>query len=959
LAFHIVKSVYFTEIRSQLNEQIRCIGERTETQIAVLQELDDFFRKRGEAEAEYSRQLEKIARGIMQRHKAEKNRRDSWTQHASCSAWQQLVDDTKSEAQQRQMLSELYSKHISGSISSRCEDLSKISKRCREIGALSHSELNRVLTELHTAMKTYQLCYAEMTGVERKLRIAEEEKRRYEEANPEKAEGTRKYRNLCKERISMELFIQNVQKDVMNISCAFAQQMLHYTGQVVEVRKRLTQREMDSLAELGTLRSAIDAKADKQRFFEAHHATFMLPKQFEFRPQLGDCVCAVSAENGIAIELAQRQKQIEKRLEGLRFESDEVWKSLEASDRQLLTMYSNDFKEKEEPGKWRQDILVTYQYYLKKFEYFLLNGNLIERLEARSRAIGEALSREAGASMKSTSVATSEERTRRRPKRIGVAGGDESKPRPKLFGGSLDEYVEATGEAIPLVVVSAISYLSRYSLRNQGLFRVSGSQSEINRFKEAYERGDDAFTELSDGSESNSVAGVLKLYLRELREPLFPIFLFDQFTDCAKADSAQDFVRKARELIEKLPVSHVLLLRFLFSFLSHLCEFADENMMEPHNMAICFGPTLLPIPEGKDQVFYHNFVNELVRNLIIHVNEVFPQDLPGPVYDKYAAIADEVDHMGYMDEADGLSEDEDCLRNGSGVSADSALAESTYDISTSIDIVRDATTSTLQQAATPEEPSQPPSLSSRSSNRSNLEAYLRRMSEDVSPALRTDIPHLIANEVAAKFAAKEKAATLTSVKPTTATEHDRPSSHSSHTSTTPSHVSHSSVQSTSNAPVQLVSASAGAAHGSGSLNSGRLPVMTSLRDQLHHFRRELNSGREDTSRVYPMSEGLSCYTRRVGHQEGSVLDARGNSDVPRHAEHFYGEVRSSTGERGSEPALMKTDQPDVVASARHSVRAQSELHKFRDRENVSPPLDELAAAAMKASRYVLHNTAIK
>ncbi|PIO58042.1 hypothetical protein TELCIR_20533, partial [Teladorsagia circumcincta] len=61
-------------IRSQLNEQIRCIGERTETQIAVLQELDDFFRKRGEAEAEYSRQLEKLAKGIMQRHKAEKNR---------------------------------------------------------------------------------------------------------------------------------------------------------------------------------------------------------------------------------------------------------------------------------------------------------------------------------------------------------------------------------------------------------------------------------------------------------------------------------------------------------------------------------------------------------------------------------------------------------------------------------------------------------------------------------------------------------------------------------------------------------------------------------------------------------------------------------------------------------------------------------------------------------------------
>lgn len=50
------------------------------------------------------------------------------------------------------------------------------------------------------------------------------------------------------------------------------------------------------------------------------------------------------------------------------------------------------------------------------------------------------------------------------------------------------------------------------------------------------------------------------------------------------------------------------------------------------------------------QVFYHNFVNELVRNLILNVNEVFPQDLPGPAYDKYAAVADDVDHLGYMDE---------------------------------------------------------------------------------------------------------------------------------------------------------------------------------------------------------------------------------------------------------------------------------------------------------------------
>jgi SLIT-ROBO Rho GTPase activating protein len=36
-----------------------------------------------------------------------------------------------------------------------------------------------------------------------------------------------------------------------------------------------------------------------------------------------------------------------------------------------------------------------------------------------------------------------------------------------------------------------------------------------------------------DASDVNSVAGVLKLYLRELRQPLFPTIMFTQFMDCA------------------------------------------------------------------------------------------------------------------------------------------------------------------------------------------------------------------------------------------------------------------------------------------------------------------------------------------------------------------------------------------------------------------------------------------
>lgn len=75
-----------------------------------------------------------------------------------------------------------------------------------------------------------------------------------------------------------------------------------------------------------------------------------------------------------------------------------------------------------------------------------------------------------------------------RKKRIGATVSNNVK-RPKLFGGSLEEYVEATGEEIPLVVTGCIRMLTLYGLHHQGIFRVSGSHTEINAFRDSFERG--------------------------------------------------------------------------------------------------------------------------------------------------------------------------------------------------------------------------------------------------------------------------------------------------------------------------------------------------------------------------------------------------------------------------------------------------------------------------------------
>ena len=65
----------------------------------------------------------------------------------------------------------------------------------------------------------------------------------------------------------------------------------------------------------------------------------------------------------------------------------------------------------------------------------------------------------------------------------------------------------------------------------QGIFRVPGAQVDINQFKDAFERAEDPLVNVT-GRDMNSVAGVLKLYFRELKEPLVSREMFDLFISC-------------------------------------------------------------------------------------------------------------------------------------------------------------------------------------------------------------------------------------------------------------------------------------------------------------------------------------------------------------------------------------------------------------------------------------------
>ncbi|KAK7576048.1 hypothetical protein V9T40_012334 [Parthenolecanium corni] len=62
------------DIRIQLNEQLRCLDTRMETQVAVVSELQDFFRRRAEVELDYSKNLDKLSKTLQLRHKEQKQK---------------------------------------------------------------------------------------------------------------------------------------------------------------------------------------------------------------------------------------------------------------------------------------------------------------------------------------------------------------------------------------------------------------------------------------------------------------------------------------------------------------------------------------------------------------------------------------------------------------------------------------------------------------------------------------------------------------------------------------------------------------------------------------------------------------------------------------------------------------------------------------------------------------------
>lgn len=143
-----------------------------------------------------------------------------------------------------------------------------------------------------------------------------------------------------------------------------------------------------------------------------------------------------------------------------------------------------------------------------------------------------------------------------------------------------------------------ITALKRF-LFEQGLYRVSGVKSKVEKLCQSFENGAD-LVDLTD-VHPNVIANVLKLYLRQLPEALLTSRLYPDFIRVAKEWTGPESacgLQELNELVHKLPRQHYATLAFLMHHLKRVAAEQESNNMPASNLGIVFGPTLLRTSEG-------------------------------------------------------------------------------------------------------------------------------------------------------------------------------------------------------------------------------------------------------------------------------------------------------------------------------------------------------------------------
>uniref|UniRef100_A0A3Q1FHD4 Rho GTPase-activating protein 12-like n=1 Tax=Acanthochromis polyacanthus TaxID=80966 RepID=A0A3Q1FHD4_9TELE len=194
----------------------------------------------------------------------------------------------------------------------------------------------------------------------------------------------------------------------------------------------------------------------------------------------------------------------------------------------------------------------------------------------------------------------------------------------QVFGCSLSSLCHREGSTVPVFVKMCIDHVENNGLCVDGLYRVSGNLAVIQKLRFAINHDEKVNLADAKWEDIHVTTGALKMYFRELPEPLFTYPLFHDFVSAIKLFDHKQRVQSIKDLVRQLPKPNHDTMQALFKHLRKVIDYGEENRMTTQSVAIVFGPTLLrPETETWNMAVHMVYQNQIVELILLEYENIF------------------------------------------------------------------------------------------------------------------------------------------------------------------------------------------------------------------------------------------------------------------------------------------------------------------------------------------------